>query len=1098
MARLHLALLGSFQARTEPETRIALPTRKSQALLAYLALPPGRPHGRDKLAALLWGDMADREARGGLRQALSALRKLSTATTVLVLDGDSVALDPASVDVDVFEFERRVAEATPDALALAVSLYRGDLLENMALREAPFEEWLLAERERLRQLALDAFAKLLRHQRSAGALVDAVTTALRLLAVDPLQEPVHRVLMRLYVERGRRAAALRQYQLCVSALARELRVEPEQATKQLYQEILRQRNAPLTTDVESPEQEEIVSASPRAHDDVLSRDVPFVGREAEMRCVRETLDYEWTDGVRIVAVIGEAGVGKTRLVAEVAAEASARDSRVLVGRCHEAEQILPFGPWVDALRAANLHPAHDVVNGLAPLHRAALRRLLPELSKSEHDLEVGPVDDRQLFESVAQVIRGFSVRQRLMLILEDVHWADEMSLRLLSYVGRRLRDVTILVVCTARVEDLADAAALRRTLDDLRQRLIRLPLMPLSRTDTLKLARALVPDAVKAEVVTDLFDRVWTASEGNPLVVVETLRALSEPTGLTPLASLALPHRVREAVGRHLESLSDRAREMAAVAAVIGHEFEFPLLQRAAGLDETETAEAVEELVRRRILVSVGEKLGFTHDRIREVAYQSILSERRRALHARITAAISDLYASRLSDYIERLAHHAVRGKLRDQAIVYLRQAGSKAASNSAHVEAVANLTTALDLIPTLPAGTDRDREELGIRLALGPTLQVTRGHAAPEVEDNYRRARVLSQLGGDLIQQFQALWGLWLMASHRADSTTAVELGEELLALAERSGDPALFLEGHHALWPVLIWTGRVSAARPHLEQGLALYDKTKHRGHAFVYGGHDPGMCALKCASWAFWLLGYPEQGLEYSAASLRLAADLDHPPSLVVALVWACVFRDVRREARAMHEHARALMHAAGEQGAQQWLAAGTIFDACVRVQLGEREAAIADIKRGVDAYRSTGAALFMPYFLSLHARAERSIGRYDVALEMVGEALRVARATGELVWEPELLRLEGEARLVDGSRDVGRALGCFDRAIEIARREHARSWQLRATVSLARVLATNGERDEARRKLADVYGGFTEGFDTADLSEAQTLLEELAAR
>ena len=339
---------------------------------------------------------------------------------------------------------------------------------------------------------------------------------------------------------------------------------------------------------------------------------------------------------------------------------------------------------------------------------------------------------------------------------------------------------------------------------------------------------------------------------------------------------------------------------------------------------------------------------------------------------------------------------------------------------------------------------------------------------------------------------------GLWLMASYRANATTALELGGELLALAERSGDPALLLEGHHALWPVLIWMGRVSAARPHLEQGLALYDTTKHRAHAFVYGGHDPGMCALKCASWAFWLLGYPERGLRYSAESLTLAADLAHPPSLVAALVWACIFRDVRREVRAMHEHARALMHVASEQGAQQWLAAGTIFDAYVRAELGEGDAAIADIKRGVGVYRSTGAALFMPYFLSLHARAERNIGRYDVALETVGEALRMALATGELVWEPELLRLEGEIRLADGSRDVGRALGCFDRAMEISRREQTRSWELRAAVSLARVLAATGERDDARRKLADVYGRFTEGFDTADLSEAQSLLKDLATR
>ena len=534
------------------------------------------------------------------------------------------------------------------------------------------------------------------------------------------------------------------------------------------------------------------------------------------------------------------------------------------------------------------------------------------------------------------------------------------------------------------------------------------------------------------------------------------------------------------------------------MAAVIGHEFEFPLLYRAAGLDERETAEAVEELVRRRVLQSVGEKFGFTHDRIREVAYQSILPERRQALHARVTAAIADLYAGRLSDYIERLAHHAVRGRLPEQAIAYLRQAGSKAFSNSAHVEAVANFATALDLIMALPESTARDREELGVRLALGPTLQVTRGHAAPEVEANYGRARALSQRVGDLGQQFQALWGLWLMASYRANATTALELGGELLALAERSGDSALLLEGHHALWPVLIWSGRVSAARPHLEQGIALYDKTAHHAHAFVYGGHDPGMCALKCASWAFWLLGFPERALAYSAQSLSFAADLAHPPSLVAALVWACVFRDVRREPGAMHEHARALIHIASEQGAQQWLAAGRIFDACVRAELGEGHAAIDDIKRGVDVYRSTGAALFMPYFLSLRARAERSIGRYDVALATVEEALRVARETGELVWEPELLRLEGEVGLLNAPGDSGRALGCFDRALEIARREQARSWELRAAVSLAGVLAANGERAEARRRLADAYNGFTGGFDTADLSEAQRLLKELTTR
>ncbi len=330
MARLQLALLGGFQARREDGSALTLPTRKAQALLAFLALPAGRAHQREKLAALLWGDMADAQARGGLRQALSALRK-AAGDSALILEGDSVALDRDVVEVDVRAFEGHLAADTPDALARAAALYRGDLLDGVALREAAFEAWLSAERDRVRELALGAFAKLLRHQQTAGATEAGLATALQLLALDPLQETVHRALMRLYVERGRRGAALRQYQLCVSALARELGVEPEAATKELYQQILRQRPAPPATPIEEHAPRE-PGRSPWRDDDALPRDVPLVGRESEMQRVRELLRQDWSDGTHVVAVVGEAGIGKSRLTAELAAEASARDGRVLVGR----------------------------------------------------------------------------------------------------------------------------------------------------------------------------------------------------------------------------------------------------------------------------------------------------------------------------------------------------------------------------------------------------------------------------------------------------------------------------------------------------------------------------------------------------------------------------------------------------------------------------------------------------------------------------------------------------------------------------------------------------------------------------------------------
>ncbi len=577
--------------------------------------------------------------------------------------------------------------------------------------------------------------------------------------------------------------------------------------------------------------------------------------------------------------------------------------------------------------------------------------------------------------------------------------------------------------------------------------------------------------------------------------MIETVRALPKGFVADPSTKLAVPKGVRDLIARHLDALSQRGRDLTTVAAVIGREFDFPLLRRAAGLEENEAAESLEELVRRRVLHSVGERFDFTHDRIREVAYGRLLRVRQRALHARISESMETLYADRLAEQVERLAHHAARGELGDKAVAYLRQAGAKAFANSAHTDALAYFTQALELLGKLAPGAARDREELSLRLALGPALQATRGYATPEVEQNYARARQLADEVGAPVQQFQALWGMWLVASHRASADTALELGRELLALAERLDDPALLLEGHHALWPVLVWLGNADGARRHLNQGMALYDKARHQSHAFVYGGHDPGVCCRKVASWASWILGYPARGLEESVASLRLARELDHPTSIIVALVWACVFHDLRREVHEVKEHAHALITLSTEHEASQWLAAGTIIEGFVHAELGEGELAIAQIRRGLAAYGSTGSHLFVPYFLSLLARACLKLGEPHEGLRVIAEALERARTTGERVWEAELVRLEGDLRLAAAPDVVAEALECFRRAIEIARGQAARSWELRAALSLARLLVAERQRDEARRTLAGVYDWFTEGFDTADLQDAKALLEDL---
>src|SRR4030095_7263210 len=353
--------------------------------------------------------------------------------------------------------------------------------------------------------------------------------------------------------------------------------------------------------------------------------------------------------------IGETGVGKSRLLAELIADAVARGGRVLVGRCYEAEQILPFASWVDALRAGHVTTEREVLESLDPLCRTELARLLPGLGIPGHEPGLTPVDYRQLFESVAQFVRQLARRHPVVLVLEDLHWGDEMSLRLLSFLGRRLRTWPLLVVGTAREEELAGAPILRRTLEDLARdkHFIEVRLAPLSKEETLTLVRTLARSESNVAVTTELAEQVWIISEGTPFAVVETARMLPEGFVAGPSTKLAVPKRVREVIVRHLEALTERGRDLAAVAAVTRREFAFPLLCRSAGLEESESAAALEELVRRRVLHSVGERFDFTHDRIREVVYDCLLRERQRALHARIADSMETLYADQLVEQVE-------------------------------------------------------------------------------------------------------------------------------------------------------------------------------------------------------------------------------------------------------------------------------------------------------------------------------------------------------------------------------------------------------------------------------------------------------------
>ena len=606
-----------------------------------------------------------------------------------------------------------------------MSLYRGDLLAGLSVSEEPWEVWIRDERERLREQAVEGLAKLLAHQRKAGQLKAAIATAHRLLALDRLDEPVHRTLMRLHAQLGQRGAALRQYQDCVNVLQRELGVEPEAGTRQLYQEILRQR----TSDGMAPPYRRASDAAalPRAREAPQTRPVetPLIGRDVEMAQLREAFGRAALGGGGFFAVVGEAGIGKSRLVEELVAHAERHEARILFGRAYESDQILLFGPIVDALRSGQVDRDHDVLDALGPLRRAELARLLPEVAAGDTQRLLTQLDYRRLFEALAELMALLAIRDPLLLVLEDLHWADELTLRLLSFLARRAPTHRVLVVVTAREEELPDAPLPRRTLEDLAQagQLVSLGLGPLSRRDTAALVAMLAPPGV-APGPEQLGERVWSASEGNPLVAVEMMREVQEG-GMAE--GLTLPRRVRDVIGRRIERLTDRSRSLLTVAAVIGREFDFDLLRHACELDDDATARGVEELVRRRLLTSVDERLGFTHERIREAAYSELQPWRRQRLHRRIAATIETLQGDHLADFWEALADHSERGEAWGRAVHYHLRVAERAKQRFAYATAeVACRQAAEAAAKSSEESTDRTRalELLGDVLSLRGDLE--------------------------------------------------------------------------------------------------------------------------------------------------------------------------------------------------------------------------------------------------------------------------------------------------------------------------------------------------------------------------------------
>src|SRR5262245_17546804 len=687
VALLTLRLFGGFQARFD-QRGLTFPTRKAQALLAYLAVRPEEKYTRNKLAAMFWAGAGKEQARQSLRQSLSTLRSAVARfhPRILMVEADWVTLDSSSMDIDVPEFERLAARGAPRDLEQAAALYAGDLLDGLDVSEEPFEEWLRSERARLRETAVHVLTRLLQHQAKSGAPEPAIRSAVRLLALDPLREETHRTLMQLYARQGRLGDALRQYQTCVSVLRGELGVEPAQETRRVYREIVPRRR-PLVVPRQARARARAEAPGPRETLLGSTGHPPLINRQKELAALREALGRALDRHGGTTVILGEAGIGKTRLAGELVREMQRRGGRALIGHAYETERTLPFAPWVEILRAGLRLYDDEIAPRPNPGWQGELAKLLPELGEPRSATIGG--NPTRVFEAVAHFLRDLVSTRPLLLVVENLQWADETSLRLFTFLVRRIDAWPLLMVGVVRKEELGDSTALRQLLQEpaARSSVRQVPVGALSRADTAALVRALAGRDIDAPAAVRLANQVWLMSEGNPFMVVEGMRAL-ETGGISSVQGrLPLPQRARGVISGRLERLSPRARQIIAAAAIVGREFDFALLEHAAALGEVQCTAGVEELVRKGVIHGIGDRFDFTHDTIREVALIQISSHRRKTLHRRVATTMERVHPDDIEHHTAALANHFSEGEVWDKAVEYLSKAAMHASARPANSE---------------------------------------------------------------------------------------------------------------------------------------------------------------------------------------------------------------------------------------------------------------------------------------------------------------------------------------------------------------------------------------------------------------------------
>jgi DNA-binding SARP family transcriptional activator len=1068
---LSLELLGGFRCRLASGRPVRIARRKARALLTYLALNAPDAPSREHLAALLWPEAAGEQARQNLRQTLLVLRRSlgRSAAAVLVVAPETVAVRREALRTDVARFERLVADGTVAALQAASALWHGELVADLDVSE-PFAAWLRAERERLRALAIEELMKLLLAETRMSRFDAAAGTARRLLAIEPTNEAAHRALMRAFARQGRLGAASRQYRLCATTLQRELGVEPDVDTRTLHEQLLHDRRL-IDAGGDRPRQ------GRRSYRLRAPSVTPLIGRAPELQRLRDARRAAWTSRGHVFTLVGEAGIGKTRLVEEAVRDALSTRGDVLVGHAYETEQALPLAPWVDAFRGAGT-VADTVARAALPLScTLELARLFPEIGEPEPFAAQSPEGQLRLFQAVHGLVMGLAAKRPLLVVLEDLQWSDEPTLRLIAYIGRRISTEPVLLVLTVRGDEIdATTPRLHAVLRELERAgaLTRLPLSPLSRAETASLVQSLCSHGTPAGHADQLAAPVWDASGGNPFVVVETVRALHE-AGLSKVPDGFVAGRVAEMTQGRFDRLSRTARHLLDVAAAVARPFDLELLVHAAARPARETTDGVEELLRRGLLVGAPDRLTFGHERIRSVAYDALSASRRVEVHGAVAAAIEALYGGRLHAHHAALAVHCREGRLWAAAARHFGLAGLQAVARSARREAVHLFEQALAALGRAPESRETLAQAVDLRLGLRSAL-----FALGKFREIGQHMTEAEELARRLEDPRRLAWAL----AHRANVTFMAGRTAEATALASRARTMALDLGDRDLAGAASYYAGQCHSQRGEYREAAEAFRLALEAAsdvHEVPVAGWItvPSVVVRAYLCFVLGFTGAFARGIESGETAVAMARARQHHVGLVLALCGLSHVHVVKGELA----HAEPLLVEALEltrdPDSVGWAAhVKRDLGHCLALS-GRVVEGVALLDEAIHAVRAMG--IYSAPFLVRHAEALLHAGDVERAGVSAAAALGVTREHGQRSYEAWSLKVMADTAVGAGPAPAVETQ--YRAALALAEELGMRPLAAHCHLGLGELYRRSRQWGRARehvRRAADCYGALDMRF------------------